>query len=228
LRRTILTFLCTVLAISVTSAKAAPSEARLALTTVLPEVNISSVPLADALDTLAGLSGANFDVDWKTLEAAGVSRQTPVSLQLHGVRLEKILRMLLSQAAGGDSLTFYIEDNVIEITTLAKADQQLVTVVYDVTDLIALDDNFDPTIPSVTVSAGGGGGGGNLPSSTGNNASSTPDMRAAKLIKIIENAVRPEIWKDNGSGAATIEYWDGKLIITAPRSVQEAIGGYLN
>jgi hypothetical protein len=80
----------------------------------------------------------------------------------------------------------------------------------------------------VTVSAGGGGGGGNLPSSTGNNASSTPDMRAAKLIKIIENAVRPEIWKDNGSGAATIENWDGKLIITAPRSVQEAIGGYLN
>lgn len=217
------------LAIAAAPAFADPSAARLALSAVLPQVTLTSTPLVDALSSLGDLSGANFDVDWKTIEAAGVSRQTPVTATLHGVRMDKILQTILSQAAGGDTLTFYIEDNVIEITTVAAADKKLVTVVYDVEDLVGLDDNFDPTIPSVTVSGGGGGGGGsNLPSSGGNSASSSSDDRATKLIKIIENAVRPEIWKENGAGPSTIEYFDGKLIVTAPRSVQEAIGGYLD
>jgi hypothetical protein len=35
--------------------------------------------------------------------------------------------------------------------------------------------------------------------------------------------VRPEIWRENG-GTASIQYILGELIITAPLSVQEAIG----
>jgi hypothetical protein len=219
-----------------TCALAQPSESRLALTTVLPAVQFSSTPLADALDAVADMSGGNINVDWKSLETAGVSRQTPVTVSLHDVVMSKVLSMLLSQAAGGETLTYYLDDNVIQITTQAVADKELVTVVYDVEDLVALDPNFNPTLPSVTISGGGGGGGGGGSSAVssggsnaGNNSSSTPDARAAQLIKIIENAVRPEIWKDNsGGGSATIEYWNGKLIVTAPRSVQQAIGGYLD
>ena len=36
--------------------------------------------------------------------------------------------------------------------------------------------------------------------------------------------VRPTIWKENG-GPATMRYFNGKLIVTAPQSVQEMIGG---
>jgi hypothetical protein len=212
----------------------APSASGLALSTVIPDVKFSSTPLADALDMLSDLSGANLNVDWKTLEAAGISRQTPVTATLHGVPMRKVLSLILAQAAGADTLTFYLEDNVIQITTRDDADKHLVTVVYDVEDLVGLDDTLNPTLPSVTVSGGGGGGGGGGGSSAISGASSnsgttgTAADRATKLIKLIENAVRPEIWKDNGGGPSTIEFFDGKLIVTAPRSVQEAIGGYLD
>lgn len=183
---------------------------------------------------LSDLTGANFFVDWKTLEAASISRQTPITATLHDVAMRKVLSLILTQAAGGDTLTFYLEDNVIQITTRDEADKKLVTVVYDVRDLISLDDNFDPTLPSVSLSGGGGGGGGGGSSSAvsgaaGTTSSGTAADRATKLIKLIESSVRPEIWRDNGTtGTANIDYFDGKLIITAPRSVQEAIGGYLD
>jgi hypothetical protein len=41
---------------------------------------------------------------------------------------------------------------------------------------------------------------------------------------MIRETVRPEIWRENG-GAASIRFYNGNLIVTAPRSVQEAIGG---
>ena len=44
------------------------------------------------------------------------------------------------------------------------------------------------------------------------------------IIAAITSSVRPEIWKQNG-GAASIWFFNGNLIITAPRSVQAAIGG---
>jgi hypothetical protein len=199
-----------------------------ALTTVIPDVKFTSTPLADALDMLSDLTGANLNADWKILEAAGISRQTPITAELHGVPMRKVLSMILEQAAGADTLTFYLEDNVIQITTREEADKHLVTVVYDVEDLVGLDDTLNPTLPSVTVSSGGGGGG--AISGAGANGGTTTSSadRAGKLIKIIETAVRPEIWKDNGGGPSTIEFFDGKLIVTAPRSVQEAIGGYLD
>ncbi len=211
-----------VLGILARGASAVPSPSRLALSTVIPDVKFESTPLADAIDMLSDLTGANFNVDWKTLEAVSISRQTPVTATLHDVPMRKVLSLLLTQAAGGDSLTFYVEENVIQITTRTEADQHLVTVVYNIEDLIGLDDTFNPTLPSVNVSSGGsggGGGGGSGAISGGGQASGTTGSdadRAAKLIKLIENAVRPEIWKDNGGGPSTIEFWNGTLIVTAP------------
>jgi len=232
MRRLIFTWLA-VLLIAL-PAMGARSAARRALETPLPEVKLNNTPLVDALDFLRDASGANILVDWKALEAAKVARDAPVTLTLHNVRMQKVLSLILAQAAGGDVLSFYVDDNIIQITSRAAADQKLITVVYPVMDLIALDPNFDPTISGgLSLSGGGGGGGsgggGNLSSASsstgagGANGSSI-DQRAQNLIKLIETEVRPEIWKDNG-GPATIEYFSGNLIISAPRSVHEAIGG---
>ena len=41
---------------------------------------------------------------------------------------------------------------------------------------------------------------------------------------LIKELVQPEVWVDAG-GSAQIRYFNGNLIVTAPRSVHEAIGG---
>jgi hypothetical protein len=52
----------------------------------------------------------------------------------------------------------------------------------------------------------------------------TKAERVEKLIALITKTIRPEVWEANG-GTATISYFRGYLVIAAPRSVQEAIGG---
>jgi hypothetical protein len=61
----------------------------------------------------------------------------------------------------------------------------------------------------------------------GNQQNATPrdkDAKAKELVDLIRETVVPSIWVENG-GKATIRFFSGNLIVTAPRSVHEAIGG---
>jgi hypothetical protein len=209
--------------------------ARAGLSHRLPEAKLTNVTLSDAIQFLQDAGGLNIDVDWKSLAALNVTRDALINLNLHDVRIGKILSLILSQAAPGDALTYYVDDNVVEVTSQTVADQKLVTAVYYVEDLVSVNDNFDPTLTNVQNAQGGqsSGGGASNPfsasgtSSTAGNSADAKENKAQKLIKMIETIIRPEIWRDNG-GPATIEYFNGNLIVSAPRSVQESIGGPLN
>jgi hypothetical protein len=215
-----------------TTAAQARSTARTLLETRLPSANLTNVSLVDAIDFLRDIAGVNITVDWKELAAINISKDAQINLQLHDVTAGKVLSLILSQAGPGDLLTYSIDDNVVQVTTRAVSDQQLITVVYYVTDLLQPNDVFDYTISNITggsaqVTGGSGGGGGGSQSLTTNSKGSqtkTTDQKAMDLIKLIETVVRPEVWRDNG-GSASMEYLNGNLIVTAPRSVQEAIGG---
>lgn len=238
-------------AVTLSVAAAAPTFAKTSkqqLSQALPELRFQAVTLGDAIDFLRDVSGANIAVNWKALDAAGVTRDTQVNLHVSGITLRKALDMTLTEAAGGDALTFYVDDGVISITTRELADRSMVTRVYPVEDLLMeVPDFTDAPQLSLTqqqsqggggggTALGQGGGGGGIQQSgtlfgnggTSNNQNQTPgrskSARAQDLIGLIEAVVFPEIWKDNG-GTASCQYFNGMLIVTAPRSVQEAIGG---
>jgi uncharacterized membrane protein YgcG len=224
----------------------AESSARLSLDRETPAVKLDSVALKDALDFVQDLSGANLHVNWAALQAAGVTKDAVIDLHLRGVPLRKVLSVILSEAAAGNAvLTYYVDDNVIEITTLELADKVLITRVYPVDDLIMdVPDftnapSFDLTQSQgsggTTVGAGGGGGGGGSSSGSlfggggggggsDNSSNTTRAQKAQQLVDLITSIVRPEIWTTNG-GPASIRFFNGSLIVTAPRSVQEAIDG---
>ena len=213
------------------------------LSTQLPELKFQGVTFSDALDFLRDVSGANITVNWKALEAAGVTRDAQVNLHLNGVSLRKAMDLLLTEAAAGDTVTYVVDQGVIEVTTRELADKNMVTRVYPVEDLIMVIPDFNDA-PQFSLDAaqngggssgsavGQGGGGGNNVTNTlitgGGNP--TPEVvktkaeRAQELVELIEQVVSPDVWKDNG-GTASLRYYNGMLVITAPRSIQEAIGG---
>src|SRR5947209_2315500 len=82
-------------------ASAATSPTRRQLASVLPEVKFDGVALAESLDFLRDVSGANITVNWKALEEAGVTRDTPINIRLRHVSLKKAMEMVLSEAGGG-------------------------------------------------------------------------------------------------------------------------------
>jgi len=226
------------------------------LDTIQPDLKFEGVPLSEALDYIRDSSDINVVVDWKSLEAVNIDKNTLVNLHLRGVTLRKALNTILSEAGAGDLLTFYVEDNVLEITTQAKADTVMYTMVYSVEDLLVQIPQFQANDASSVLSSlsqgsgggtytvsnngsgGGGGGGGsqqgssNSNSLSGGSTSSSTNNQQTKtqaiqaLVKLITDTIRSDIWKVNG-GTANIAYYNSNLIITAPRSVLEAIGGPL-
>ena len=216
------------------SALAAPT-ARGALNQSLPTVDFSSVTLNDALDFVRDVSGANLHVDWKALETAGIGKDVPVNLRLRNVQLRKALTLVLREAGGGDTLTFYVDGGVIEITTREVADKQLFTKVYPVEDLLVEVPDFQgPDFNLEQNNSGGRGGGGSGQSILQSNTTDqdkqntkTRAERAQELIDVITSTIDPDIWQQNG-GTAAIRFFNGSLIVTAPRSVHEALGGVVD
>ena len=218
-------------------AKVAPEAA---LKRTLPEVKFNQVTLEDAVDFLRDVSGTNLHVNWRALEGVGITKQTPVTMQLSDVPMRRVLRSLLDECGGPNQLTYFVDDGIIEITSRELADSQMITRVYPVEDIVVEIPNFaGPTLDLANqnsqVSGGGGGGGGGGSSSglfgsgsntTGNGVDqqTTKQQRADSLVDTIKQTVQPSIWRDNG-GTASIRYFNGHLIVTAPRSVHEAISG---
>jgi hypothetical protein len=203
-----------------------------ALARRITEVKLTGVALENAIDYVRDLSGANIHVNWRALEQLNVTRQTTVSIKLTDVTARRVLKGLLDDTGMGEQLTYYIDEGVIEITTREIADNQMITKVYPVQDLVTSIPNFEG--PSFNLQnqtnqtsgqGGGGSSGGSLFSGSNPQAQETPASRAQQgedLAKLIKETVRPDVWRDNG-GTASIRYFNGHLIVTAPRSVHEAI-----
>jgi hypothetical protein len=198
-------------------------------------MKLTGVTLGDAIDFIRDISGVNLHVNWKALEQENVTADTPVNINLRSVPLRKALNLLLSEASGTDALTYYVDQGVVEITTREMADKKVYTKVYPIQDLTMDVPDFagpDFSLQSASdQSQSGGGGGGGLFGQSGNSSrdkekenTTTRDQRGEQLAELVMESVRPEIWAANG-GTATIRYFNGNLIVTAPRSVHEAIGG---
>lgn len=213
---------------------------KVALTQRLPKVDLTGVSLVDAFDFLRDVSGLNIHVNWTVLEAAGINKDAQVNMRLRQVSVRTMLNLLCSETGASNKITWYLDDNIIEITSREEADKVMITRVYPVEDLLleipnftnAPDFNLNTNGTANNSNSGGGGmglniGGNNSGSGTkdeGEEAGKTRAERANDLVKLIMEIVRPEIWRDNG-GPASIRFFNGSLIVTAPRSVHELIGG---
>ena len=72
--------------------------------------------------------------DQKALDEANVEMTTEVKLNVPGIKLRNMLKLLLEQAS--QPLTYVIEDEVLKITTVEKANEKLSIRMYPVGDLI--------------------------------------------------------------------------------------------
>jgi hypothetical protein len=236
MRRNTAALFTIVLAVLLLAAPRLSAQAR-ALNLVLPDVNFQGVALSDAFEYVRDVTNINLHVDWKSLEAAGVDKGAPVNIRLRNVPIRKLLGLLLNEAGGqgGALLTFYADENIVEVTTREVADKLMITRVYPIEDLIVEIPDFAGPSLNITENnqgsggrGGGGGGGGGILNGQGGNRDQnekqlTRAERAQQLIEVIQETIQPDIWQANG-GTAAIRFFNGSLIVTAPRSVHEALG----
>jgi hypothetical protein len=88
---------------------------------VLPELTLQAIALSDVIDFLRDISGANIFVDWKKLEAVGVTRQTPITVRAREVKVAQALQLVLDECWPTKAIGFELKDAVIEISTAPDA-----------------------------------------------------------------------------------------------------------
>lgn len=98
------------------------------------QIDVVDSPLADVVSVLREQHGIEIQLDSKALEDAGVTPDTPVTLNTRGLTLGATLRHVLRQKG----LTWAVADGALVITTPEEAEQSyLETRVYPVADLVA-------------------------------------------------------------------------------------------
>ena len=111
----------------------------------LPEIRFTGQELADVIDFLRDVGGVNIFVNWRALESAGISKTTPVKLQLKNVKLRNALKQILDPL-GTDKgkAEFTIRDGVLVISTVPDPAHPRAAVT-----VAKLPSNLDRNLPEV-------------------------------------------------------------------------------
>src|SRR5205823_11203618 len=68
---------------------------------MLPEIRFDNTAFLDAIDFLRDIASANISVNWRSLEAAGIRKNTPVSVRLNDAKFSIVLDAILKDASSG-------------------------------------------------------------------------------------------------------------------------------
>ncbi|TWT43813.1 hypothetical protein RAS1_02130 [Phycisphaerae bacterium RAS1] len=221
-------------------------ETRALLNQKMIDVSFGDASLEAAIDWLRSATGADFVVRWQPLEDAGVRRDTAVSLNVRNLPLSQVLWLLLTEAGGPDvRLAYRASGRLILISTEEDLDREMVTRVYDVSDLLFAAPRFrnaaqiDPTqaLQAATQSgqsrpgSSGGSSSGGAIFNAGRGAEEGDDAARddrAELVALIRQVIEPESWADgNAGGRGTIVAFRDALVIRSTLRVHQQIGGFL-
>ena len=192
----------------------------------LQELRFDGTALSEVIDFLRDISGANITVNWKTIEAAGIEKTTPVSLRLRDIKFHKALSTILNEVGGSNvKLDYDVEDGAITISTMEELNRNTVITVYDIRDLIADPTEFEHP-PDYPISVGSG----RPPQENHRAPVAQPNDKQAieDISNLIKETVDRESWVDNGGKTGQIKYLSGQLIITQTKPNHLVVAGLLD
>ena len=214
------------------------------------DVEFLDTALEDCLNFLQEAVNIPFWMDKQTLTDEGVALDQPITLKLHGRRLESVLHLILKPV----QLTFLPENDVLVITTATKAGENLITRTYPVRDLykgreeqylrrIQLSNAGGNAQQKVVEAAPNGGGDAAKPAQGAGDAAKEgdkkPDPKPAPsghggfaprmprfedLEEALTSTIEPDSWEElSGPGAFTYVKETGCLVVRQTWAVHRQI-----
>lgn len=203
----------------------------------IPEVTFEEAPFDQVMEWVEQTMQINVQVRWQILEDAGVRRDKPISLRVRNVRFSQVLWMIMNEAGGPDlKLAYRASGNLLILSTVEDLGKEMITRVYDVSDLLVRVPRFvGPRLDlSQQTGAGQGGGGGGQTifqdegrdDGRGGRGEGEENVEIENLRQLIIQTVEPETWADNG-GQGTIVAFRNQLIVRNSIFVHQRLGGYV-
>jgi len=199
------------------------------------------MPFGEALDILRNAVDPPLKIVplWRDLyDNADIDQSTAINMDpISSVKLSSALKFLLEAVSGGFAeLGYGIESGIITIATKESIPTDLITLVYDVTDLIGV-----PAEYRTNVTSGGGGGGGGVSSVGGGFSDSGGEdqtydretlrterqQRIDDLILLVQDTVSPDSWFDAGGEGTVTSYGTRLLSVRQTADVHNQLSSLL-
>ncbi len=116
-------------------------------------LNFTDSPLAKVMGEIGANANINVVLDEPGLLEEGVSSNTPITINVDGIRLKSALNLILKPL----NLDYTIEDEVLKITSGMRQQGELQPVVYPVADLVVPIRSHAPTSQLMPMGMGGAG-----------------------------------------------------------------------
>jgi len=205
-------------------------------------VDWDETPLENVVeDWLQEQGNINVVVRWRSLEAEGFTRDTPVSLKMRNATVGQILKEALEVISGGGEagVRYRGMGNTLQISTRSDFNSKLYTKTYDIGDLMFRVPNFTdgPQIQLTQQGGGSGGGGqGGIGTTTGQiftgdqeeedneDRDELDQQRIDEMVEMIKQTIEPDSWQDLG-GKGTIVGFRRTIVVRNTLEVHEKLGG---
>jgi hypothetical protein len=204
------------------------------------DLNMDNVSLSNVLTYLGEATHTVIAIDPRLKDDTSKSADDEmVTAHIRGITLEKALQMILPAEMG-----FRTEDDHLIVSSREKANPLRIAS-YPVQDMVAEIPDFGSSVPKFDLSsalnqgqsgaggAGGGGGGAGSglfpPEGTEEKPEAKTGEKLIAMIKKFVTASDPQVaaWDDAG-GTATIEYFNGSLIVNQTDAGHRKVIALLN
>jgi hypothetical protein len=176
---------------------------------VIPEIRLSATPLAEAVETLNRLSGADIKVDLPALQGAGIDPAMPVDMRLRNATLDQALTALLGYASGGNTTTlvYTLHGGGIVVTTDNALAPYTYAAVYDVRDISLPIEFQTPTDNTIQTSS-------DLFGDPAHTVLTRKEMDD-EIARLLQELVAPDVWDTSGGNGGRISSVSGRLLVVA-------------
>jgi len=167
-------------------------------------LGFKDAPFNEVITAISTATGQNILLDKSALEEAMIQSNTPTSITARGITARSALRKVLQD----QGLTFIIKDESIQVVTLARAREMLVTRVYYLGDLVRVNGPF----------------GGAVNWGPWMDMMQTQD-NVAKIIEMVK-AIDPNSWQGaGGNGTVTFNWPSMALVVRQTAEVHARLSG---
>lgn len=188
------------------------------------DLDVVEMPLKDICIMLGENNRLQIHLQLKKLEEASVSADTPVTKTFKQVRLSTVLELMLKDL----ELTYVEKDGLLLITTPEDAETTMEIRVYDCRDILAMatpigaDKLVVPAARPADPKANTGFDPFSRRNAEGVRPISEHDVRATRLISLVEANVDADSWRSVG-GPGEISEFNGLIVVTQTAQTHEKV-----
>lgn len=179
-------------------------------------VEFKETPLSDVMEFFGELLNVPVHIDEIAITDEGIPLDEPITFQAKEIAARSALEMMFEHLG----ITWVIRDEVLELTSELAATERLVTVVYDVSDLVFLVKQSPPLFGpghgqgfgSGNFGGSGGGFGGGAAGSTNQQQQTNPITNGGGFHSMLDESTEKKSAKDESSEKQTHSpFGDGGL-----------------